>query len=150
MRSRARPTISPTSSAGGILSRIPKARSAAASRTHKPMALGNWDSVIEWYGRIDHGRYEEVAQRMLSIAEEIQKRPTLKDVIPGTSLLELFLLIPEASSRINVVWDHDAIYKIYLNSPSSDLASEVFVKRDEVAGVIDSYITALRENSSTE
>jgi len=111
------------------------------------MAFGDWNKVIQSYNRTDLGRYEEVAQRMLSIAEEIRMHTTLKNVIPGTSLFELFLIIPEASSRINVIWDHDNIYKIYLSSPSSNLPSEIFVNRDDVTRTIDTYISALRENS---
>jgi hypothetical protein len=110
------------------------------------MAPGSWEDIKQWYGQANVGRYADLAQRMLSLSEELQANPALDGVIPGTSLLELFLLIPEVHSRINIIWDHDDTYRIRINPSATILPSEIYVQRPEVAPQLDVYISTLRSN----
>ncbi len=114
------------------------------------MAFGDWDEVTATYkNALGHKRYGKLAERMLSLVDQIRRLPTLELVIPGTSLLTLFLVVPGITTRVNVIWNEDNVYRVYLYHSELEVVEEQLVEQNEVIHVIEHYLEQLRQQPSS-
>jgi hypothetical protein len=110
------------------------------------MAYGNWDEVVETFERaVKHASYGELAQKMLVLVKQLKEHPSVQGMIPGTSLLTLFLELPGRHIKLNVIWYEEGEFRVYLDDPEFNVVDEKVVDEDHVIQSIEEYIDRLRE-----
>lgn len=122
------------------------------------MAFGSWDDVLKEYEMALVGcdssekrlqEYHAHATAMLDLIPQLRNLSAFRNVKPGTSHLTLFFQLLENTTSLNVWYEGEGNYVVYLYRPYlgefGAVIDEIIVKRDMLLIVLQDYLTSLQK-----
>lgn len=110
------------------------------------MAYGDWEEVMNTYR--DHflnSKYSSHAQAMIELIPILRESLTDDTILPGTSLATLVLHVPDKKVNVNIWYEADSGYNIYLYHPMKGEIEAITVKKDAVLAAIDNFLQKARD-----
>ncbi len=116
------------------------------------MAFGSWDDVIREYkeGYLNT-KYATHARRMLRLIPQIKDLPDLADALPGTSHGTFFLRFPHSRKTLNIWYEGNEEYQIYLYHPDGGERGEGIesekrlVRSGDIVEVLQDYLQKMQQ-----
>jgi hypothetical protein len=123
------------------------------------MAFGSWDDVIRdyemalvWCDSSSSKRlqaYYAHATAMLDLIPQLRNLSTFRNVKPGTSHLTLFFQLPENRISLNVWYEGEGNYLVYLYRADLDefgtVIDKIIVNSDMLLAVLQDYLKTLQK-----
>jgi hypothetical protein len=122
------------------------------------MAFGSWDDVIRTYEMAlvwcdsNEKRLQEYhahATAMLDLIPQLRNLPAFRNVRPGTSHLTLFFELPENTASLNVWYEGEDNYRVYLYRPDlgefGAVIDEIIVNSVKLLIVLQDYLKSLQK-----
>jgi hypothetical protein len=114
------------------------------------MAFGSWEAILDEYQSLIGGQYilrQDYAEHIAAMVELInliREHEAFTDVIPGTSLITLFMGIPKNAKVVKVWYSQEKGYQVYLYHPDEADKASVYVNREQILETLVEYLHKLR------